>query len=55
MPELAPRLREVAEAVRKTHPRVELLGGGQAAFPPEEGVPVPDLETLLERLEGRAR
>jgi methanogenic corrinoid protein MtbC1 len=43
MPELAPRLGEVAEIVRKAHPQVGLLVGGQAASP--HG----DLETLPDR------
>lgn len=55
MPELAPQLHEVAEAVRKAHPRLGLLVGGQAATPPEGGMLVEDLEALPEGLEGRSR
>jgi methanogenic corrinoid protein MtbC1 len=46
MPELAPRLREVVAAVRKAHPKLTMLVGGQAAFPPDEGALVADLEAL---------
>lgn len=50
MPELAPRLQEVAEAVRKAHPQLPVLVGGQAASPPEKGALVQDLEALPGRL-----
>lgn len=50
MRELAPRLHEVARAVRRAHPDLELLVGGQAASPVGEGgTLVRDLETLPER------
>ena len=55
MPELAPRLREVVAAVRKAHPQLELLVGGQAAAPPEGVMLVPDLETLSGRSRGPSR
>lgn len=50
MRELAPRLREVADAVRKAHPRLGLLIGGQAASPFGGGTLIQDLETLPESL-----
>ena len=47
MPELAPRLEEVAVIVREAHPRIGLLVGGQAAPLRGEGETlVQDLETL---------
>lgn len=55
MPELASRLREVADAVRRAHPGLELLVGGQAAPPLEKGALVQDLEALPGRLGGSAR
>lgn len=55
MPELSQRLEEVAMAVRRAHPRLELLVGGQAASPSGGGALVQDLETLPGRLEGRRR
>jgi MerR family transcriptional regulator, light-induced transcriptional regulator len=51
MPELAPRLEEVAVAVKRPHPRLELLIGGQAA--PRRvggGTLVQNLEVLPEQL-----
>lgn len=49
MPELAPRLQEVAAIVRDAHPRIGLLIGGQAASPPSAGgTVVQDLEALIE-------
>lgn len=47
MPELAPRLEEVAASVGRAHPQLELLIGGQAA-PPRVGggTLVDDLEAL---------
>ena len=51
MPELGPRLEEVAEAVRQAHPRIGLLVGGQAATAVGgEETPVEDLKALLERV-----
>jgi MerR family transcriptional regulator, light-induced transcriptional regulator len=50
LPELAPRLEEVAAAVREAHPRVELLVGGQAASPRIAGG---TLVQSLELLPGR--
>jgi MerR family transcriptional regulator, light-induced transcriptional regulator len=51
MPELAPRLEEVAEIVCKAHPRVGLLVGGQAAaLRGEEAMLIEDLETLPARV-----
>jgi MerR family transcriptional regulator, light-induced transcriptional regulator len=51
MPELAPQLDQVAVAVRHSHPRLELLLGGQAASPRiAEGTLVQNLETLPEAL-----
>ncbi|HST69944.1 MAG TPA: B12-binding domain-containing protein [Solirubrobacterales bacterium] len=50
MPELTPQLHEVADAVRKAHPQLGLLVGGQAASPPEGGMLIQDLEALPERL-----
>jgi len=51
MPELAPRLEEVAEAVREGYPGVELLLGGQAASPRASGgTLVQNLELLPERV-----
>lgn len=55
MPELAPRLREVTDAVRRAHPQLTVLVGGQAASPPEEGALVQDLEALPGRLRGWPR
>jgi methanogenic corrinoid protein MtbC1 len=55
MPDLAPQLHEVADAVRKAHPQLGLLVGGQAATPPEGSTLVEDLETLPEGLERRSR
>jgi methanogenic corrinoid protein MtbC1 len=50
MPTLTPRLEEVAGTVRQTHPRVELLVGGQAASPRiAGGTLVESLELLPER------
>lgn len=47
MPELAPRLAEVGDHLRKAHPQVGLLIGGQAASAHAvEGTLVEDLETL---------
>jgi methanogenic corrinoid protein MtbC1 len=47
MPELAPELDQVAAAVRRTHPRLGLLVGGQAASPRiVGGTLVRDLEVL---------
>ena len=46
MPELAPRLAEVSDSLRKSHPRLGLLVGGQAAGEIEGGTPVKDLEAL---------
>ena len=47
MPELAPELDQVAAAVRRTHPRLGLLIGGQAASPRVVGgTLVRDLEIL---------
>jgi MerR family transcriptional regulator, light-induced transcriptional regulator len=47
MPELAPELDQVAAAVRRTHPRLGLLVGGQAASPRiAGGTLVRDLEVL---------
>jgi methanogenic corrinoid protein MtbC1 len=53
--ELAPRLQEVAEAVRRAHPQLGLLVGGQAASLPERGMLVQDLEALPGRLQGWSR
>jgi MerR family transcriptional regulator, light-induced transcriptional regulator len=50
MRELAPRLQEVADTVRKTHPRLGLLVGGQAASPFDGGTLIQDLELLPESL-----
>jgi methanogenic corrinoid protein MtbC1 len=55
MPELAPRLREVAGTVREAHPQLELLIGGQAAPPVDGGVLVQDLEALPARLAQRSQ
>lgn len=53
MPELAPRLDEVAGVVRRSHPRVNLLIGGQAASPLDtEATLVQDLEVLSGRVVG---
>ncbi len=47
MPELAPELDQVAAAARRTHPRLKLLFGGQAASPRiAEGTLVQNLEAL---------
>jgi MerR family transcriptional regulator, light-induced transcriptional regulator len=47
MPELSERLEEVAGAVRRANPQLELLIGGQAApRRPSVGVPIDDLGTL---------
>jgi len=47
MPELAPELDQVAAAVRRTHPRLGLLVGGQAASPRVAGgTLIRDLEVL---------
>ncbi len=54
MPELTPRLGEVGDTVRRTHPRLDLLIGGQAAPSRiEAGTRVEDLEALLENLASR--
>lgn len=51
MPELAPRLEEVALTVNRAHPRLDLLVGGQAASPRTDGgTLVRDLEILPEQL-----
>jgi methanogenic corrinoid protein MtbC1 len=51
MPELAPRLEEVAGALRRAHPRVGLLTGGQAlASGSAVESPIQDLEALPKRL-----
>jgi hypothetical protein len=51
MPELGPRLEEVAELVRQAHPRMGLLVGGQAASSVgDEETLVQDLEVLPERV-----
>jgi MerR family transcriptional regulator, light-induced transcriptional regulator len=56
MAELAPRLEEVAAAVRGSHPRLDLLLGGQAASPRiDGGTLVRDLEALPEMLAGRSQ
>jgi methanogenic corrinoid protein MtbC1 len=53
MPELAPALDQVAAAVRRTHPRLGLLVGGQAASPRiAGGTLVRDLEVLPEAVPG---
>lgn len=50
MPDLAPRLEEVAEIVRKEHPQISLLVGGQAASSRgEEPQLIQDLEALPSR------
>jgi len=50
MPELAPRLEEVAGIVREAYPEISLLVGGQAASSHgEEPPPIQDLETLPSR------
>lgn len=51
LPELAPELEQVAAAALRTHPRLKLLFGGQAASPRlTEGTLVQDLEALPEVL-----
>lgn len=56
MSALAPRLEEVAGAVREECPRVELLLGGQAASPRiAGGTPVQDFELLSERVLRRSQ
>jgi methanogenic corrinoid protein MtbC1 len=51
MPELAPELDQVAAAVRRSHPRLKLLFGGQGASPRlTGGTLVQNLETLPEAL-----
>ena len=56
MPSLAPRLAEVAEAVRAARPEVELLLGGQAASPRITGGPlVQNLELLPKRVLPRSQ
>jgi len=51
MPGLAPRLEEVASSVRRIHPRIELLIGGQAASPRiAGGTLVQSFELLPERV-----
>lgn len=51
MPDLAPRLAEVSGSLRKEHPRMGLMVGGQAASPHAAGeTVVEDLETLSERV-----
>ncbi len=53
MPELAPRLDEVAGTAHRSHPRMNLLIGGQAASPLDaEATLVQDLEVLPERVAG---
>jgi methanogenic corrinoid protein MtbC1 len=53
MPELAPRLQEVAAAVRGLHPDVSLIVGGQAASPDlDRGKLIEDLETIPKALVG---
>lgn len=47
MPEMAPRLAEVSDSLRRAHPQVGLLVGGQAASSDAvEGTLVQDLEAL---------
>lgn len=59
MPELAPRLEEVAAVVRSTHPEVDLLLGGQATATAGDGaraIVLRDLELLsANRLPMRSR
>ena len=50
MPELAPRLREVAGAAREEHPRTGLLIGGQAASAGDGWMLVQNLEALPEKV-----
>lgn len=51
MPELAPELEEVADAVGERHPEVELMLGGQAASPRiSGGTLIQNLELLPERV-----
>jgi MerR family transcriptional regulator, light-induced transcriptional regulator len=50
MRELAPQLSEVADAVRKAHPGLGLLVGGQAASPVDGGTLIEDLEALPDGL-----
>jgi methanogenic corrinoid protein MtbC1 len=53
MPELAPVLDQVAAAVQRTHPRLGLLVGGQAASPRVAGgTLIRDLEVLPEAVPG---
>jgi methanogenic corrinoid protein MtbC1 len=54
MPDLVPRLEEVCAAVRRTHPQVGLLVGGQAASPEAAAAPIQDLEVLPSRLASAA-
>lgn len=53
MPELAPRLEEVSAEVRRLHPDVSLIVGGQAATPGgDRGKLIDDLETIPKVLVG---
>lgn len=53
MPELKPRLEEVAGAVRRRHPEMSLILGGQAASPDlDRGTLIEDLERIPEALAG---
>ncbi|HET8954702.1 MAG TPA: cobalamin-dependent protein [Solirubrobacterales bacterium] len=56
MPALAPRLEEAVDAVRRAHPRVEVLVGGQAASPRiTGGTLVESFELLPERVRLRSQ
>ncbi|HEX7277997.1 MAG TPA: cobalamin-dependent protein [Solirubrobacterales bacterium] len=50
MRDLAPRLQEVAGAVREAYPQLGLLVGGQAAPPLDGGTLIEDLEVLAKGL-----
>jgi MerR family transcriptional regulator, light-induced transcriptional regulator len=50
MRESAPRLQEVAGLVRRAHPQIGLLVGGQMATPVQGGELIQDLEVLPRRL-----
>jgi methanogenic corrinoid protein MtbC1 len=53
MPELQPRLEEVTAAMRRQHPGVALVVGGQAASPSlDRGTLIKDLERIPEALVG---
>lgn len=50
MPELTPVLEEVVDGIRREHPQVDLLLGGQAAAESRGGTQIRDIESLPEKV-----